>query len=415
MITFHRYPRLYRNLVSVLIKSDNKTQRKLNHFELDETLGDFFQRIRDKSKAQSIDKVFVGSDEEFRVNKLFESSIDVTFRAATSTIPVKQILFLVSELNLPIETNAFSKLMTNSRKFIRIEKKKETNGKTKIFNYIVQYMEEKRICFTQNEKEQSLNIINLLVDIIWLLESNVDKFRELAGCPSLPSHYFQEHYRALEYNGYLKKKPPNLNIILLADAALQCDKLSSLLDRIGERMKILKDEIIKIKDAVDFYIQHLSKDSQRKQETPTASTDWRSKPILKTSWKSNYAAIVYKTLYEALLAAEAYEPLLILKYAPIEKRARYRYIVNLHMPVSCQIYKMKRPRCVLIWKIPEVRNRLHESKTVALIESLCDFEYQKKISKQVEERLKQNYDDKISLNTNDIKDIASYINESKSL
>ncbi|XP_062557355.1 uncharacterized protein LOC134222228 [Armigeres subalbatus] len=210
--------RMVQSIVSVL---------KTTNFEsiIDQVLN------RKLNKTEKIDKVFAGSKSINR-DDLFEVDPSTILQDAVTAIGTctKVLCLMKPTFDPPKQPqNAFDHLMKNAAVVLYPDKKEERDGRSELYNCVVQYLVDKKAGFKRFQKTELQQFMSAFVSALWYLDGQSEKLASAPSVPQLPASFCftpktRDTFRM--YHGREKKK--TLPRMMRTDMIKLFDELDSL-------------------------------------------------------------------------------------------------------------------------------------------------------------------------------------------
>lgn len=271
--------------------------------------------------------------------------------------------------------NALDILMQTSRTKKQLPPpKKVYNGKDKLYNRVIEYLENEGAGFSVNCGKDMNEIVDTIVSVLWKIDGHHGTIESASGVNKIPSAFnFGEVFHKLFYNEQRKKKLPSLNQLVLISAVEALEKIYSNRHINTQIWDTVRKHLNDLTVVLHQYVHYLQDAATRNEERRNETNHNRKTYIMNTS-DHTLQDIIYKPLCETLASVDYYVPLNVALFAPIEKRSKYKYIQGIKMPFRTQIYRCYAPIATFIWKILEddQDDNSASSSTIAYLEAYMD-------------------------------------------
>ena len=332
-------------------------------YEIESTcsFGDLSQRLSDLREDESIVKIEIKSS----ASSLGASAFKMEVRLETPVAVCSQFTAFMVEFTVQAkETTALpdsvpagqrsltSVLMSNTNKRGRPAKKSVNNNFDKLYNHLIDYLEENNISWSTSViSTTGKKFVSSLASLLWHITCHHNRFRERSA--SLPD--FVEKFA--DYNDFAQKHQ--------SKPKLEANKLRKYIDDIVpfltqpwmlkhasflHDLNILVEACHKVSNQMD---QYLAKNVEKQHSVTSYTSD-----NVNTAVRDAVVGPVspeYKDVDNRLETVELYEPMHLADFEQEDRYKRRHWIDNLH--VSCDIALMKKSyggrmgNINVIWKV----------------------------------------------------------------
>lgn len=357
----HRY-----DLINVFVgpKNSNLVRAQMNLVDVDLTIKDAI----DASHELGAILFIVNRQEEFHENTIATNSTEV---------------------------NAFALLMDKKQEYLDLEEKQDNSGPNKIYNCLLKYFEERNIRFKKDEIILSKYLTSQLTKALWTIDGHVHKFFEAPNVSPIPSCFLfnkeDKTFRKLDHKGKPKKSVPNLDSKELIDVSYKLEDLLSKKSFSTSKWKVVHDDVNALNQSLKTYVMYLNQKAENHEGPKEILSQCKFYEIPKNENINIFSKKTYEEL-QLVLAQENYVPHNIVKYAPLDRYRKYRYINGLVFPFTICVYRLSgRERGTFVWKVPNDKDNSHEQKNaevIHIIETKLKFETKNEILQMVEKKYK---------------------------
>lgn len=289
---------------------------------------------------------------------MFEIEKNFQICEAVSAITnLKEVLYTVKVLGksfTQVQPNILQQMMNRRHEILEPTKKKGKDGHEELHNHLIEYLKKKKAEFLVEDQMFMQVFFSIMVKALWIIDGQFSKFQNAPNVKPLPESFKfkpqQETFHRLNYDGHAKKLLPSMKNDALIDISSKLDDLLSKKKILQPSWQGVYDDVFALNDSIKSYIIYLTKKNEPTPGTSSSLTN-NSKYYVIEAHKD----IPIRKLNQKIIDACAidYEPVNIAPFAPLERREKYRFIVNLKLPIAVTVYRVYKPAiATFLWKIP---------------------------------------------------------------
>lgn len=363
-----------------VVKMDKKIINKIFIVNRNDSINNMINQIYN-FRPESLKEVYFGTKTcDFLRLKMREiSDLSMTLKQVLQIDDFTKMLVVINpEVAPTCEQNAFSVLM-NARRMLNLpEKKVDSDGKSEIYNAVVNYLTDKKVGFYTQEDAECKKFMNVLVSVLWLIDGQQQKFDSVCGAASIPEGLrFSRVFHRLTHNDHVKKTIKNMKQNEIVDNVIQLEKLVARKFIQTDLWEEVLTDLNVLLNTLQAYLRHL-------QTALDKRTELENKQMLEVNRKTyvveaeNISSILksmYRPLSNYLSMIDIYTPVNLVFYAPFEKRSKYNYIRNMKLDIPVKVYRTYKPAATFIWKLPkkiEDRSERTNDITIASLEKTLE-------------------------------------------